>query len=438
MKTKKNKINYFTNQPIHISILSKIILMILIICMIIGHLNIQALAKVMQPEEHINLSEDIERDFSSFNKISEINELRTETSKTYIKQNGMYETEYYSEKIHYKIGNEWKEIDNSLCLIDESYQNNSNRFNISLPTTLNNHHIININYLNNEISLYYDISSENMATLNNQIDRSNKNLKDEISYRINDNEKIQYIIKQDSIKENIILNNYIDNYEYSYYIDTKLRVERIGNQIYFYDGLNEVYIIDEYYMYDSANNISKEITFDIIVIDNDTYKIKVKPSDDFLKNASYPVVIDPEIIIRDGGYLDGVFTVTTLDMLTNITQEKSIGQFTINNRVHSNANDDLKAFFNVIIPYEYTVGNMYDKIGKNQFMYANITIPTISTNASSNTEIVLNQILKNDSALEIDYADQSTYSKSYIDSQFLHNNNIFNHHLMCTILLKQN
>lgn len=427
MKRKKNKNKYYSTQATHTSIFSKIILIILIIGMILGHLNIGAVVKAMQPEEHINLSEEIERDFSDFENISEVDELRTENSKTYLKENGMYETEYYSEKVHYKDNNKWKDIDNSLKLKNDRYHNNSNRFSVSFPNKLNKNNEVVLDYLSKELKIYYDLNADNNASLNDKIDRSKKNLRDEISYKINDNETIQYVIQQDSIKENIILNSYIKNYEYSYYIDTDLRVERIGNQIYFYDGIEEIYVIDEYYMYDANSVSSKDIDFDIVVIDEDTYKIKVTPSDDFLKIAKYPIMIDPEIVIRDGGYLDGVFTVTTLDMLTNTTQFKDIGEFTINNRLKSSSADDVKAFFNVTIPYEYTVGNMYDVIGKNQFMYASISVPTTSTNASASTEIVLNHITKNDSVSAIDYTDSSTYTSTYIDSQFFHSTNVFDH-----------
>ena len=207
MKRKKNKNKYFSTQATHTSIFSKIILIILIIGMMLGHLNIGAVVQAMQPEEHINLSEEIERDFSGFENISEVDELRTENSKTYVNENGMYETEYYSEKVHYKENNKWKEIDNSLRSKNDRYHNNSNRFDVSFPNKLNKNTEVILDYLNKELKIYYNLNSDINANLNDKIDRSKKNLKDAISYKINDNETIQYVVQQDSIKENIILNN---------------------------------------------------------------------------------------------------------------------------------------------------------------------------------------------------------------------------------------
>lgn len=272
-----------------------------------GHLHLGAIAKALEPEVYTTIADDVERDFSKFDKIEEINSLRTSNSKTYLKENGMYETEYYGEKIHYKDKDEWKKIDNSLSLKDNNrYHNNSNKYNISFPNKLNKNNEVVLNYLNNEIKIYYDIEKDINAKLSDKIDRTKKNTKDEISYNLSSQEIIQYIIKQDSIKENIILKSYIENYNYSYYIDTDLRIERIGDELYFYDGQTEVFVMNEYYMYDAENNTSKDIDFEINVIDENTYKVEVTPSNEYLKDATYPVVIDPEITLTDGGILDGV------------------------------------------------------------------------------------------------------------------------------------
>ena len=116
MRRKKNKTKYFSTQATNISIFSKIVIVVLVIGMLMGHLNLGVLAKALEPEVYTTVTDDVERDFSKFEKIEEVNSLRTSNSKTYLKENGMYETEYYGEKIHYKDNDDWKEIDNSLSL----------------------------------------------------------------------------------------------------------------------------------------------------------------------------------------------------------------------------------------------------------------------------------------------------------------------------------
>lgn len=426
MRRKKNKIKYFSTQASTISIFSKVVIVILIIGMLMGHLHLGVLAKALEPEVYTTISDDIERDFSEFEKIEEIENLRTPNSKTYIKENGMYETEYYGEKIHYKDKDNWKEIDNSLSLKDNNrYYNNSNKYNISFPNKLNKNNEVVLNYLNNEIKIYYDTNKDINAKLNDKIDRTKKNTKDEISYNLSSKEIIQYVIKQDSIKENIILKSYIENYNYSYYIDTDLRIEKIGNELYFYDGQTEVFVMNEYYMYDANNNTSKDIDFEINVIDEDTYKVEVTPSDDYLKDATYPVVIDPEITLTDGGILDGVTYLVSIDKQANTAQHLDIGSFSLANRSNSTTNDDKVAYLELYIPREYDK-NIGDIITQNQLMYANLTLTTVSsTNVSTGSKVDL----KYATSFSWNYNNDSlpSYNTEYVDSQYFHGTTVFNH-----------
>ena len=425
MRRKKNKIKYFSTQASHISIFSKVVIVILIIGMIMGHLHLGAITKALEPEVYTTIADDVERDFSEFDKIEEINSLRTSNSKTYLKENGMYETEYYGEKIHYKDKDEWKEIDNSLSLKDNNrYHNNSNKYNISFPNKLNKNNEVVLNYLNNEIKIYYDIEKDINAKLSDKIDRTKKNTKDEISYNLSSQEIIQYIIKQDSIKENIILKSYIENYNYSYYIDTDLRIERIGDELYFYDGQTEVFVMNEYYMYDAENNTSKDIDFEINVIDENTYKVEVTPSNEYLKDATYPVVIDPEITLTDGGILDGVTWLLSVDKQANTAQHLDIGSFSLANRSNSTTNDDKVAYLELYIPREYDK-NIGDIITQNQLMYANLILTTVSsTNVSVGSKVDLKYATSFNWPVE---GEPPTYNTEYVDSQYFHGSTVFNH-----------
>lgn len=426
MRRKKNKIMYFTTQASHITLFSKIVIVVLVIGMLMGHLHLGAITKALAPEVYTTSTDDVERDFSEIDKIEEIDSLRTPNSKTYIKENGMYETEYYGEKIHYKDKDEWKEIDNSLALKDNNrYHNNSNKYNISFPNKLNKNNEVVLNYLNSEIKIYYDTKVDINAKLNETIDRTKKNLKDEISYQLSSKEVIQYVVKQDSIKENVILNSYIKNYEYSYYIDTTLRIERIGNELYFYDGQTEVFVMNEYYMYDANNNTSKDIDFEIIVIDEDTYKVEVTPSDEYLKDATYPVVIDPEITLIDGGILDGVTWLLSIDKQANTAQHLDLGSFTLANRSNSTTNDDKVAYLELYIPREYDK-NIGDIITQNQLMYANLTLTTVSsTSAHYGSKVDLKAATSFNWPVE---GEPPTYNTEYVvDSQYFHGSTVFNH-----------
>ena len=71
MRRKKNKIKYFSTQASHISIFSKVVIVILIIGMIMGHLHLGAITKALEPEVYTTIADDVERDFSEFDKIEE-------------------------------------------------------------------------------------------------------------------------------------------------------------------------------------------------------------------------------------------------------------------------------------------------------------------------------------------------------------------------------
>ena len=409
--------------PNRINIFSKTVIVILVIGFLIGNINFGLVAKAFEPDVYKTITEDVERDFTKINRVGEIDNLRTADSKIYLKENGMYETEYFNESVHYKQNGIWNEIDNSLELINNRYYNKANKYNISFPKKISNNKEVILNYLENEIKIYYDLVGESESALNNKIDRSKKNLKDEISYQISKNEIIQYEVKQDSLKENIILRSYIKNYEYSFYIDTTLRIERIGNKIHFYKDNEEVFVMNEYYMYDAKNVISKDIDFEIIVIDKDTYKIEVTPNDNYLKNATYPVVIDPEIRLLDGGLAGGITRVYSIDKLNNTSEFLNIGDFTIGTRSVNTDEDDLIAYIDLHIPrlYDYQINTT---ITSNQLMYATLTLPTISTNVTYEATVNLNYVTTISWPTE---GGLPEYETEYTDSQSYFGSNVFDH-----------
>ena len=397
-------------------IINKIIVITLVICILISSSNLGLLVKAVMPKEEKVITENVDVDLSEIKNLNEEKDKRSEYSKTYQKENGMYEIKYYKEKIHYKHNGEYIEIDNSLYLKDNKYKNKSNSYDINLPSMLNSNEKIEINYQNYNIKIYYENINNTSGVLNSNINRNNKNLKDEIKYHINSKQTIEYIIKQDSIKENIILNEYIDDYSYSYYIDTTLNLKKENNKLYFYNQDNQVILyMDEYFMYDKNNNISYDIDYSVLEVDNDTYKINVIPSDDYLKNASYPVVIDPEINFMNSGFTGGINSVYLVDLETDTTTFLNDGSFRINNKDKDNPNDDTLAYLEFYMPSDYTV-NVDDIVSSNGFMYAYLSLPTLNTSVTGMTNVNLELV---DSL--------SDTSGIYIDKEKVLNNTSFDH-----------
>lgn len=157
---KKQSKTYFTTKAKHLGIFSKIIIIVLVIGMLISHINFAAFAAMMPKEiNNIETTEDVTRDLSKLKRIEEIEYLRTLDSKTYLKENGLLETDVYGEIIHYLENGVYKEIDNTLELINNTYVNKANSYLFSLPKVLDNNKKISLKYKDKEIKLYYDYSN---------------------------------------------------------------------------------------------------------------------------------------------------------------------------------------------------------------------------------------------------------------------------------------
>ena len=174
MKKRKMKNFYFSNQKANIGKVSKFIIIVLIFGMVLGHINIFSIVKAMEEEVHTVTYSNVSKDLEDLSYVSEVEALRSANTKTYLKENGIYETEYYTENVHYKNNGIWEEIDNSLILCDNNYKNKNNRFSVSLPSKLKGDEKVVINYNNNELKIYYDNISEIAGKLNGDTNRNKR------------------------------------------------------------------------------------------------------------------------------------------------------------------------------------------------------------------------------------------------------------------------
>lgn len=388
-----------------ISIIYKIIIIIFAIALLINHINFSIISKAFNEPKNDIIYDNSFTETKEFDKVELENE-KTKNAKTYRYENGIIQTEIYNKAVHYLDNGVYTNIDNTLVDEGTFYSNNKNAYKVIFPKELRKDNEIVINYANHYLKVSYDEINSN-AILDKDVNREVENLHDYIYYEINDNVSIRYDVLNESIKENIIINNYVENFSYDYYIETDLSLVEEEGKLAFYNNDELVYLIDREMMYDKDYNLSYDISLEVKE-ENDKYIISVKPSDDYLKNASYPVIIDPEIHLVDGGILDGIVTVYENDYYNNTSTFKSIGSFTINNRINSTTSDDTIVNFNIFIPRIYNV-NISDLITKNQLMYANLELTTVATNAPSDT----NAILK--------------YGTDVIDRVVFHNSNVFNH-----------
>ncbi len=405
MEKRKTRYYYFTINASKLSVISKIVIVILVFGLVINHINMAVFANVFEKPTETIISDQSITEISEFDKQELVDE-KTKYSKTYRLDNGLCETEIYNKSVHYLDNGQYVNIDNTLIEHDNCYQNNKNAYLVTFPKSLKSNEI-EINYLDQSLKLYYD-NIDSTAILDKDVDRSVENLQDFIYYPVNEKTIIKYDILNESLKENIILSSYIDNFSYSFFLETDLSLQNQEDKLYFYNDDELVFLFDNYLMYDKDYTVSYDIQITINQINETTYKINVIPSNEYLENASYPVTIDPEIHIVDGGLIDGIVTLYEVDKSNNTSTFKSIGSFNVNNRVDSTTTDDLVALFNIYIPRYYNT-NISELLTRNQLMYANLQLTTLSTNAQTDSYAILK------------------YGISEIDRVSFHNSAVFNH-----------
>ena len=235
--------------------------------------------------------------------IEEVEEMRSFNSKVFKTNSGKYEYHYYDTIIHsYNEEIGFEEIDSSFEEISNEYSSDSLKYNIKVPKKINNNKKIKLSYENTKIELSYNNVIKRTGKIVSNVDNNISSLNHLIGTvkyeNIYDGVDLELITNSTSLKENVILNKYIENFKFSYNISlTNLSLVNENNFINFYNDENElIYQINPYFMFDLNNNISYDIELEIEEIKKDNYQITIIPDDVYLSNANYPVTIDPTII----------------------------------------------------------------------------------------------------------------------------------------------
>lgn len=71
---------------------------------------------------------------------------REENVKHFLNENGSYTAVMYDGPVHYKRGNAWAEIDNSLISSDGHLENRDNPFKVQLPTEIDSNSPVMVSY----------------------------------------------------------------------------------------------------------------------------------------------------------------------------------------------------------------------------------------------------------------------------------------------------
>lgn len=247
--------------------------------------------------------------------VREIESERGLNYKVFEKIDGTYEIALYDDIIHYFEDGEYKEINNSFSDLGDTLENKANKYKFKLPKNIDSTKKFKLSV--SEYSIDWSILDINSSRITYEINdiqgskfKELANLHQSVKYiNVFDGVDLEYILTGGKIKENLILDEYISNFTVSYEISTKnvhLSTTDDGAIVFMNDDDEIIFNMGQLVMFDNTSE-SHDIDYEVVEVKDGNYIITITPSNEWLQNASYPVIIDPEYqitqsssIIEDG------------------------------------------------------------------------------------------------------------------------------------------
>ena len=265
----------------------------------------------------------------------ELEQYRTEFSKTYLKSDGSLESVVSSNPIHFKEDGEWVEIDSSLEADEnekgtEILKNKKGSFNVELPAEIEKDSEIAIEKGKNKISIKLLETKSSKAKKNKdkkekaekltkaqrkrmtagELFEADNNQTSAVEYNaVYNDTNVRYDVTPNEVKESIVLQkspNKKATYSYEITADGLTAVLNKDNSIDFYEGAKTekatpVFSMPAPHMFDSNGEYSYDIA---TTLENKKgkYILTYKPSYEWLKNKNraYPVTVDPTVVVNSG------------------------------------------------------------------------------------------------------------------------------------------
>ena len=299
--------------------------------------------------------------------VREVTELREESVKHFLCEDGSYIAATYSAPVHYKENGEWKEIDNSLSLdrttlsksgkptyttkagglsvsVPQNFSDgqqiaaqnkgyeirfgvNSSQNDVSLKTTAS---VVELETLSSNTELVNIKSVDNVITAStldsNNIEAYNAermtvdNQSSAVTYKeIMPDTDFEYIVTSNSIKENIVVYEPQSEYRYSFDMDfgELVPIVKEDNSIKLVEKNNTdetIFYITAPYMYDANNKESTDIEMSLVKKD-DIYVMTLQANANWInaKERVFPIIIDPTVYMsfNDVFVMDGLLNANT-------------------------------------------------------------------------------------------------------------------------------
>ena len=230
------------------------------------------------------------------NERVELIKRRTTYSEEFLNPDGTFTIELSDKPIHFKNkrGN-WQKIDTNLVTEARGgyeFVNKDNAFTTRFARNNQNGQLVLIQYDDNR---WIAFSPSEKFTAIGAINKST------IEYKgIRSDVDLRYIVDNDRIKEEIILRNYPNINSFTFNLDAQgLVFEKIENVIWVVDEATRerLFFFQKTYGEDAEGNATYNVNIDIIE-DTQGRKLTITVDDQWLRNAKFPVKIDPSIGIN--------------------------------------------------------------------------------------------------------------------------------------------
>lgn len=216
---------------------------------------------------------------------------RKPREKHFLREDGTFVAKVYSDDIHYKKGNMYEEIDNTLTKEGEYYYNKSNDFKVRFKNN-GKHSLMYIEKDNNYLDIMLNESNRDSSI---KMVKKSKLIEDIIYPEILEDLDIEYKTLPTKIKETIILKN--NKYDkLNFIINTNLNLKVENSCIIARKDGKEIFKIHSPYMEDSEGNKNNNIHYNLYN-KNQFYEVELILDKDWLSspNIKYPVYVDPTI-----------------------------------------------------------------------------------------------------------------------------------------------
>ncbi|MFF2889469.1 hypothetical protein [Paenibacillus sp. NPDC057967] len=235
--------------------------------------------------------------------MQEVIEKRTATSKTYSLGSGKYQTEYFSYPVHYlaEDGKTWLEVDTNVVGISDWEFTEGVKANFFRTyfgdQSSDNSHLYSVEFKDGGGERWINFKLKNAKPSCSEISGN--------SYRFVDcfdGVDVSYDVLPDSVKETIWLDRMTTTREFLFTVKTGgTEVCKVDGELVIKDSEDGklLWSIAQPYMEDAEGNVSYGVMYEI---DHDgefpTLRVAVT-DEDFLRDAIYPVAIDPSVVIGD-------------------------------------------------------------------------------------------------------------------------------------------